>query len=155
MNYESIKSVIRTCYHIIAVYSGEFKETGYSFTEIYTLAIIGYYPGIIASQIMEYIHLDRGYLSRVIKKLLQDDLIYIDDTTLNHRIKPLYLSDHGKEVFDSMEKKADESIERHIADASPDDKAEFFRLMKLLDENFKLVYPDTLRNDNGDSRIKR
>ena len=144
MDYEPVKSVIRTCYHVLAVYSKEFQETGYSFTETYVLVIIGHHPGILANQITEYIDLNKGYLSRVIKKLTQDGLVFTDNTASRQSTKPLYLSDAGKELFDKMEKKADESIARHIADAAPKDKATFFRLMKALDKNFPLVYPDDL-----------
>lgn len=144
MDYEPVKSVIRTCYHVLAVYSKEFQETGYSFTETYVLATIGRHPGIIANQITEYIDVNKGYLSRVIKRLTQDGLVFADNTASRQNTKPLYLSDAGKALFDEMEEKADESIARHIADAAPEDKAAFFQLMKALDKNFSLVYPDSL-----------
>ena len=144
MDYEPVKSVIRTCHHVLAVYSKEFQETGYSFTETYVLMTIGRHPGILANQITEYIDMNKGYLSRVIKRLAQDGLVFADNAASRQSTKPLYLSNAGKELFDRMEEKADESIARHIADAAPKDKTAFFRLMKALDKNLRLIYPDTL-----------
>lgn len=144
MDCEPVKSVIRTCYRILVEYSREFQETGYSLTETTVLAVIGRHPGIIANQMTEYIDLNKGYLSRVIKKLTQAGLVFADSAASRQNTKPLHLSDAGKALVDQMEKKADASIARHIAGAAPQDRAAFFRLMKALDENFSLVYPDPL-----------
>lgn len=144
MDCEPVKSVIRTCYRILVEYSREFQETGYSLTETTVLAVIGRHPGIIANQMTEYIDLNKGYLSRVIKKLTQAGLVFADSAASRQSTKPLHLSDAGKALVDQMEKKADASIARHIAGAAPQDRAAFFRLMKALDENFSLVYPDPL-----------
>lgn len=144
MDCEPVKSVIRTCYRILVEYSREFQETGYSLTETTVLAVIGRHPGIIANQMTEYIDLNKGYLSRVIKKLTQAGLVFADSAASRQSTKPLHLSDAGKALVDQMEKKADASIARHIAGAALQDRAAFFRLMKALDENFSLVYPDPL-----------
>jgi DNA-binding MarR family transcriptional regulator len=143
VNYEPAKSVIRTCYHILTIYSREFQETGYSYTEIYTLTTIGHHPGITAREITEYISRDKGYMSRILKKLTEAGLVR-SDVPARGGAKPLYLSPQGELFNAQMERKADQSIAQHLAGASQADRREFFRLMKQLDSCLRRVSPDAI-----------
>jgi len=142
MDYESVKNVVRICYHIVAIYSKEFQSGEYSFTESYTLGAIGRNPGVSAVQITEFVDMNKGYLSRIIKKLVSDGLVVRKRYPGRNGSMGLYLTDNGRAFCQEMRRKADESIARHIADAPQDDKVEFFRLMERLDKNLQKVYPE-------------
>ena len=49
--------------------------------------------------------MNKGYLSRVIKKLTQDGLVCVNAAAARQSVKPLYLTDAGKALFVRMEKK--------------------------------------------------
>lgn len=142
MDYEPVKNVVRICYHVVAIYSKEFQTSGYSFTESYTLGAIGRHPGISAVQITEFVDMNKGYLSRIIKKLVSDGLVLKKRYPGRNGSLGLYLTDNGRVLCQEMRKKADESIAHHIADARENDKAEFFRLMEQLNKNLQTVYPE-------------
>lgn len=142
MDYESVKNVIRTFYHIVAVYSKEFQSSEYSFTEVYILEAVGRHPGISAVQITEMVEMNKGYLSRIIKKLASNGLVSRKRYSGQNGSLGLYLTEKGKAMYQKMEKKADESIARHMVDATEKDKAEFFRLMMQLDDNLRVVCPE-------------
>ncbi len=142
MDYESVKNVIRTFYHVVAVYGKEFESSEYSFTEAYILEAVGRHPGISAVQFTEMIDINKGYLSRIIKKLVSNGLMQRKRYPGRNGSMGLYLTEKGIALYQEMKRKADESIARHIADAPEKDKAEFLRLMKQLDENLRVVCPE-------------
>jgi len=142
MDYESVKNVIRTFYHVAAIYSKEFESSEYSFTESYTLGAIGRHPGVSAVQITEFVDMNKGYLSRIIKKLVSDGLVQRKRYPGRNGSVGLYLTEKGTALYQAMRSKADESIARHIADAPEKDQAEFLRLTELLDENLRVVCPE-------------
>ena len=150
MDYEAVKNVIRAFYHIVAIYSKEFQSGEYSFTESYTLGAIGRHPGISAVQFTEMIDINKGYLSRIIKKLVWNGLVQRKRYPGRNGSMGLYLTDNGRALCQEMRRKADESIARHIGDAAEDDKAEFFRLMEQLDKNLQTVYPEARKMARAD-----
>ena len=149
-DYEPVKDVLRICYHVISVYSKEFQATEYSFMEAYVLETVGRYPEISASKITEHTDMNKGYISHVVKKLLMDGVLTKRRTPGRNGQLALSLTEKGQKIYREMDNKATESIERHISTASDDDKKDFFRLMKLLDENLKKVYPDSLKVSKTD-----
>ena len=150
MDYESVKNVIRAFYHVVAVYSKEFESDEYSFTESYTLGAIGRHPGVSAVQIADFVDINKGYLSRIIKRLVSDSLVLRKRYPGRNGSMGLYLTDTGMAMYREMRRKADESIARHIAEASEDDKIEFFRLMEQLDKNLQTVYPEARKMAHTD-----
>ncbi len=150
MDYEAVKNVIRAFYHIVAIYSKEFQSGEYSFMESYTLGAIGRHPGVSAAQITEFVDMNKGYLSRIIKKLVANGLVLRKRYPGRNGSMGLYLTDNGKALCQSMRKKADESIARHIMDAPEKDKAEFFSLMEQLNKNLQIVYPDARKTVQTD-----
>ena len=142
MDYESVKNVIRTFYHVVAIYSKEFESGEYSFTEAYILEAVGRHPGISAVQFTEMIDINRGYLSRILKKLVSNGLVRRKRYPGRNGSMGLYLTEKGIALYQDMKSKADESIARHIADAPEKDRTEFLRLMEQLDENLRVVCPE-------------
>ncbi|MEA5050916.1 MAG: MarR family transcriptional regulator [Oscillospiraceae bacterium] len=142
MDYESVKNVIRTFYHVVAIYSKEFESGEYSFTEAYILEAVGRHPGISAVQFTEMIDINKGYLSRIIKKLVSNGLVRRKRYPGRNGSVGLYLTEKGIALYQEMRSKADESIARHIADAPAKDQAEFLRLMEQLNENLRVVCPE-------------
>jgi len=150
MEYESVKNVVRICYHVVAIYSKEFQSGEYSFAESYTLGAIERHPGISAVQITEFVDMNKGYLSRIIKKLVSNGLVLKKRYPGRNGSMGLYLTDNGRTFCREMSRKADESIDRHIADAPADEKAEFFRLIAKLDKNLQTVYPEARKMAHAD-----
>jgi len=142
MDYEPVKNVIRTFYHVVAIYSKEFGSGKYSFTEAYILGVVGRHPGISAVRITEMVDMNKGYLSRIIKKLVSDGLVLRKRFPGRNGSMELRLTEKGTALYQEMRRKADESIACHIADASEKDKTEFSRLMKQLDKNLQAVCPE-------------
>lgn len=142
MDYESVINVIRTFYHVVAIYSKEFESSEYSFTEAYILEAVGRHPGISAVQFTEMIDINKGYLSRILKKLVSNGLVQRKRYPGRNGSMGLYLTEKGIALYQELRSKADGSIARHIADAPEKDKAEFLRLMEQLDENLRVVCPE-------------
>ena len=94
--------------------------------------------------------MNKGYLSRIIKKLVSNGLVQRKRYSGRNGSMGLYLTENGVAMYQQMKKKADDSIARHIADAPEKDKAEFLRLMEQLDENLRAVCPEVQKMAHTD-----
>lgn len=142
MDYEAVKKVVRTFYRVMAVYSREFSDDRYSFTEAYLISIIGIHPGIMASEIAEFVVLNSGYLSRMLKRLEGDGLICRISSKGKMRAKYLYLTEQGDTFFAKIQAKADISVRSHMSGASNADQQAFVALMEEVQRMIEKIYPD-------------
>ncbi|CAJ1189787.1 hypothetical protein LCR01_15980 [Companilactobacillus crustorum] len=74
-----------------------------------------------ANQLMLLLHLDKGYLSRVLKKLTKDDLIQDARDSIDKRIKTLQLTDQGKKALEIINQRANQQVENLFANI-PEEK---------------------------------
>lgn len=63
-----------------------------------------------ANQLLGSLHLDKGYLSRVIKKLKNDGLVVDDRDDTDKRVKNLQLTTKGQAVLTEINEHADAQI---------------------------------------------
>lgn len=76
-----------------------------------------------ANQLMLLLHLDKGYLSRVLKKLTKDDLIQDLRDSTDKRIKTLQLTDQGKKALETINQRANQQVENLFANI-PEEKVQ-------------------------------
>ena len=74
-NDEIVKEGLRKINRAIAIFSRDFDYPGYTFNEMNILGTIVRNSGIIARDICKFNVIDRGYLSRILKKLEQNGFI--------------------------------------------------------------------------------
>ena len=64
-----------------------------------------------ANQLMGLLHLDKGYLSRVLKKLKHEGLLLEIPNVQDKRVKNLQLSKSGQDVLKMIDQRADLQVE--------------------------------------------
>ena len=142
MNYAAIKKVVRICSHMMAAYSRELDFSPHTFTETYILITIGLHPGIIAGEISGQFNLDKGYLSRVLKKLEEEGLICRQASSRTAGAKELYVTVEGRKRLRELETRADRGIEMHVQELSVKERKEFSDQMEKTARTLEKIYPD-------------
>jgi Transcriptional regulators len=74
-----------------------------------------------ANQLLQLLHLDKGYVSRVLKRLKDNDLLYEIRDEKDKRIKLLKLTDKGQEVLEDINERADDQIIQIFGKIPPQD----------------------------------
>jgi DNA-binding MarR family transcriptional regulator len=74
---------------------------------IYEIHIAG---SVRASQIIEVMHIDRGYLSRLLKKLEKEKLIARQTSSQDARASTITLTAKGQKEFEQLNKASDDQI---------------------------------------------
>lgn len=120
---------------IIGVTNNHILESKYSLTEVRVMYEIYHNPEITARQIKEIIEVDEGYLSRLIKKLVKQNIIKKEKSDTDSRISRLLLSELGEEIFLKLNQNSSDSIAKLISHLNLNEKAELlanFQSIKTL-----------------------
>lgn len=94
---------------LLGVLQNNVYESDYSLSEIRILYEISKGEHIIAKELCQTVHFDPGYMSRIIKKFVKEDIVERVQGT-DARNFEIHLTDKGKVVFHDLEKKANEQV---------------------------------------------
>ncbi|NDY96696.1 MarR family winged helix-turn-helix transcriptional regulator [Wenzhouxiangella limi] len=115
---------------IARTYSERF---GLSVTEWRVIAILGRFPAIPASQIVERSAMDKVAISRAVRRLLEAGLVLRQSDHSDRRAKPLSLSDEGQAVHAAIAPAALDYEQKLLAALTPDERRMLNTLLDKLD----------------------
>ena len=87
---------------------------------------------ISAKDITAILSLDEGYTSRIVAKLIKDEIISREKDVNDKRLFLLRLLPKGVELAQVIEKRSDEQIEQLLKDLTEDEVARFSELTSEL-----------------------
>jgi DNA-binding MarR family transcriptional regulator/N-acetylglutamate synthase-like GNAT family acetyltransferase len=108
------------------ILSQHYLNSNYSLTEVRILYEISESKTITAQKITEILNLDKGYVSRILKRFLKENIIAKVSSPDDKRAFNIELSDLGKELLHSLNNKVDEQISQKI------EKLSFFEKENLI-----------------------
>jgi DNA-binding MarR family transcriptional regulator len=111
---QNIRSFNRFYTGLIGLLDGHLLESEYSLAEARILYEIHIGRRTSASQIMSALNIDKGYLSRMLKKLEKRGLITKKPSAIDARVSMLTLTDDGLEVFLELNKNSNDQIDALI-----------------------------------------
>jgi DNA-binding MarR family transcriptional regulator/GNAT superfamily N-acetyltransferase len=88
--------------------------SGLSLPEARVVYELANQPGLLASQIVERLGVDPGYLSRMLKRLDGQGLIIKEQSEQDGRASALSLTDAGRNLFQELDRKAAERVGEEI-----------------------------------------
>jgi DNA-binding MarR family transcriptional regulator len=144
MNTETVKQVRsfnRFYTNVIGLLDAHVLDSRYSLPEVRIMFELYHKPGLTASDIIDLVDMDKGYLSRILKKFVRNKLI--DKTThkADGRIALLQLSAKGKKEFEVLNKASSQQIEGLLKNLSRKECKELTQKMldiqKLLRKSLK------------------
>lgn len=95
---------------VIGLTNNHILDSKYSLSEVRVMYEIYHNPAITARQIKEVIQIDEGYLSRLIKKLVDQDLIIKNKSKADNRASSLTLSKRGVKTFLELNERSSNTI---------------------------------------------
>ncbi|MBE8723347.1 bifunctional helix-turn-helix transcriptional regulator/GNAT family N-acetyltransferase [Flavobacterium hungaricum] len=104
------------------ILSQHYLDSDYSLTEIRILYEISESKIITAQKITEILNLDKGYLSRILKRFLKENLIVKVTSAEDKRAFNIKLTDIGIELLAVLNTKSENKIEGKIEKLNPSEK---------------------------------
>jgi len=150
LNYKSVKDVLRKFYRLTAIFSRNFSYPGFTLNEAIVLGTVARNPGIIAHDISEYYAIDRGYLSKILKKLESAGLIVRKNQKRPPFEKLLSVTSNGRKIYNEIENIVDRSIDEHLSGLAKNELGEFLNTISALMKSLNMIVPDY---HNGRSNV--
>jgi DNA-binding MarR family transcriptional regulator len=100
---------------LIGLLDGHLLDSNYSLAEARILYEIYTGKQISASQIVSTLNMDKGYVSRILKKFEKDGLINKENFSTDARISLLALSEKGLKVFHNLNRASNNQVDALIS----------------------------------------
>ena len=113
------------------VFSNNKFDSNYTFTEARVIIEIGIRHDCIASEIVQTLNMDKGYLSRVLSRFNKKGLIEKVTSPTDSRSKIIKLTTEGNELFDYLNEASNKQVNQMIDGL---DEAEIFTINKNMME---------------------
>ena len=117
---------------LIGLLDKHLLHSAYSLAEARILYEIQAGQPLSASQIMATMHIDKSYLSRVLKKLEHDKLIHKQSSARDARTTLLSLTPEGQAVFTTLNQASNEQISALLRTLPPAQHQELVRHMHAI-----------------------
>jgi len=117
---------------VIGVTNDHILESPYSLAEVRVMFEIYNDPKITARQIKEIIQVDEGYLSRLIAKLVNQNIISKVKSKEDNRISKLTLTKNGQDIFLQLNQRSNEAASDVIQHLNKSEQAELILLFETI-----------------------
>ena len=137
---EEIRSFNRFYTKIIGLLDRHVVNSKYSLPEARILFEISHHPDITASDLISKLEIDKGYLSRILKKLEKEQLIDKRVSAQDKRVVNLRLSPSGKVEFEKLDRASSRQIagifNNHTADEIQSLIGQMKQIQKIISAKF-------------------
>jgi DNA-binding MarR family transcriptional regulator/ribosomal protein S18 acetylase RimI-like enzyme len=113
----------------------------FSLTEARVITEIHLRNGCTATDVRENLGIDRGYMSRIIKRLEDENITIKEQSTDDKRQYSLYLTEYGKEVYNDLVERANRGVEHMIRNLSKHDITSLVTSMETIQTVFSQDTP--------------
>lgn len=107
---EAVRAFNRDYTRRIGVLSQRLLGSRWSLTEVRVMYEIAYRPGVLAAELAAGLDLDRGYLSRILKRFEANRLVARAAAAADARRRHLKLTTSGRRVFAPLERRARQEV---------------------------------------------
>ncbi|MDR4229122.1 MarR family winged helix-turn-helix transcriptional regulator [Bacillus mojavensis] len=128
----------------------EFKEYNLTKGQYLYLVRICENPGIIQEKLAEMIKVDRTTAARAIKKLEMNGFIKKMDDDHNKKIKKLFPTEKGKDVFPVIKRENDHSNSVALAGFSEKEAETIFHLLQRIRKNVEVDWEYVKKGNKRD-----
>ncbi|WP_256941259.1 helix-turn-helix domain-containing GNAT family N-acetyltransferase [Bacillus sp. EAC] len=137
MNYiEKIRKFNRYYANILGKIDQEIYNQPFPLTEARIITELNYNTGCTASEISEKLGVDRGYLSRIIQRFEEENIIAKRQSTIDKRQYSLFLTDTGKEIYKKLAEDSSRGVEKMIDNLSMTELSKLASSMECIENTF-------------------
>ncbi|MCB0628369.1 MAG: MarR family transcriptional regulator [Saprospiraceae bacterium] len=123
IHVESIRSFNRFYTRIIGLLDEYILDSPYTLPEARILFEINRHRQITALDIINELKIDKGYLSRILRKFERQTLIRKERSAQDGRSAYLILTEHGQQVFQDLNQRSQEQIRNIFSGLDEEDQA--------------------------------
>ncbi|MEJ8305161.1 helix-turn-helix domain-containing GNAT family N-acetyltransferase [Saccharibacillus sacchari] len=139
----TIRRFSRFYTRVLGLLDSRLLSSEFSLSEVRVLYEIGTTKDCTAKMLIEWLNIDAGYLSRIMKKFEKAGLAYRVQSEEDGRSYLLHLSEKGRETLENMNGLSNEQVRQLIGGLSQQSRAELSSSMKIIER--------TLSDDQGSS----
>jgi DNA-binding MarR family transcriptional regulator/GNAT superfamily N-acetyltransferase len=129
---EQIRDFNRFYTNILGLLNAHILDSSYTLTEVRILLEIKKTVDCTANTLITRLSIDRGYMSRIIKRFENNGLIIKESSQADNRISFLRLTQKGKETMSELESKSDDQVENLINHLSDNNQRKLVKAMKYI-----------------------
>ncbi|UYD07417.1 MarR family winged helix-turn-helix transcriptional regulator [Limosilactobacillus vaginalis] len=113
----------------------EFKDINLSNLQFLYVVRIYEHPGIIAEQLANLIKVDRTTLARAVRRLEKQGYVYRESNPDNKKIKHLYVTEKGKQIYPFIIRENSHSNEVALQGFTPEEAQQVHDYLKRIRQN--------------------
>ena len=132
---EQIRAFNRFYTKILGVLNRSYLGSGYGLPEIRVIQDVYLHPNRNAKDISRELNMDKGLLSRILKKLEAEGHIYREKAAKDNRMEFLKLTKYGEEVYHTLDSAANQSVEEIFAGLDESRLQEIVKSMEVIFTN--------------------
>ncbi|MGX4645084.1 MarR family winged helix-turn-helix transcriptional regulator [Holzapfeliella sp. JNUCC 80] len=140
MTIQNIRHFNRFYTQILGVFNNHVFDLKYSLLEMRVLGEIGRNQGIISNDLLPILSIDKTYLSRILRKLKQDELIERRQDEQDLRFYHLYLTDKGDKLNNHIEEQSDNRVADSLKELSSSEINELEQSMATIENILKKTH---------------
>lgn len=133
---EKVRRFNRYYANVLGKIDQEIYNKPYPLTEARVLTEINLKNGCTATEVRENLGIDRGYISRIVQKFEEDNIIYKKQSPGDKRQYSLYLTDDGKETLNRLVEDANREVGKMIQEISPLELTKLISSMETIESIF-------------------
>jgi DNA-binding MarR family transcriptional regulator len=138
---KDVRAFNRFYTNIIGLLDKHILNSSYSLPEVRIMFELYHNSGLTASEIIDRIDIDKGYLSRILKKFEKNRLINRVSSATDKRAVFLQLSAKGKKEFEVLNNASDKQVEglfKNLSDKEGEELTQKMReIQKLLSKKIE------------------
>jgi DNA-binding MarR family transcriptional regulator len=121
---EEIRAFNRFYTQIIGLVNDHILNSEYSLPEARILYELFHRPGLTASDLISVLDMDKGYLSRILRRFEEKKLVSRAVSKVDKRVVALALTLKGRKEFELLDRASDEQVDRTFRNLTEKDGQE-------------------------------
>ncbi len=138
---EKIRKFNRNYANVLGKIDQDIYNQPFPLTEARVITELHYTNGTTATEVREKLCIDRGYMSRILQKFEDENIITKKRSSNDQRQYSLYLTKHGEELYRGLVENANQ-VEKMIESISLPDLSNLITSMETIESIFTKEYSD-------------
>ncbi|WP_057915333.1 helix-turn-helix domain-containing GNAT family N-acetyltransferase [Peribacillus muralis] len=133
-NYvEKIRKFNRYYANVLGKIDQEIYNQPFPLTEARVITEINHKNGCTATEVRENLGIDRGYMSRIVQRFEDENIIIKKQSTEDKRQYSLYLTEYGENIYKDLVENANRGVDKMINNLSKDDLCKLVTSMERIE----------------------
>ena len=129
---EKIRKFNRYYANVLGKIDQEIYNKPFALTEARVITEINYCDGCTATEVREKLGIDRGYMSRIVQRFEDEQIISKKQSAADKRQYSLYLTAYGKEIFKDLVENANHGVDKMIQNLSTSNLSKLVTSMEAI-----------------------